>query len=199
MEGELERAPCALDGPDFASIHLTLKDVDFDGLKGLTKSDLASAYSQYIGRDVPISVVCEIRDRASTILRDAGYVSAVQVPEQRIADGVIRFNVLMAHLTQVRVRGDANGAEGVIAGYLRRLTNQPVFNRYQAERYLLLASDIPGYTVRLTLRPAGTAPGEVIGDVTVQRNPAYADFNIQNMGRRSLAAGADCCAARCSA
>ena len=92
----------------------------------------------------------------------------------------------MAHLTQVRVRGEATGAETVLAGYLNQLTKQPVFNRYEAERYLLLASDLPGYTVRLTLRPAGTAPGDVIGDVTVQRLPAYADFNVQNGGSQAL-------------
>ena len=61
-----------------------------------------------------------------------------------------------------------------------------MFNRYEAERYLLLASDLPGYTVRLTLRPAGTAPGDVIGDVTVQRLPAYADFIVQNGGSKAL-------------
>jgi hemolysin activation/secretion protein len=66
------------------------------------------------------------------------------------------------------------------------LTKQPVFNRYEAERYLLLASDLPGYTVRLTLRPAGTVAGDVIGDVTVQRTAAYADFNIQNGGSKAL-------------
>jgi hemolysin activation/secretion protein len=130
--------------------------------------------------------VCEIRDRAGTMLRDAGYIAAVQVPEQRIADGTVHFQVLMAHLTQVRVRGDATGAEKLIAGYLNELTKQPVFNRYEAERYLLLASDIPGYTVRLTLRPAGTVPGEVVGDVTVQREIGYADFNVQNAGSHSL-------------
>lgn len=182
----MERSPCALDGPQYNSIHLVLRDVQFDGLKGLTREQLASAYAPYVGRDVPISVVCEIRDRAGMILRNAGYIAAVQVPEQRIGDGVIRFQVLMAHLTQVRVRGDATGAERIIAGYLNKLTNEPVFNRNDAERYLLLASDIPGYTVRLTLRPAGTAPGEVIGDVTVQRMAAYADFNVQNMGSESL-------------
>jgi hemolysin activation/secretion protein len=92
----------------------------------------------------------------------------------------------MAHLTQVRVRGNATGAEHVIAGYLDQLTKEPVFNRYDAERYLLLASDLPGYTVRLTLRPAGTVPGEVVGDVTVQRTPAYVDFNVQNGGSKAL-------------
>jgi hemolysin activation/secretion protein len=186
VEGGVERAPCALDGPEYQAIRLTLRAGEFDGLRGLTPAQLASAYAPYVGRDVPISVVCEIRDRAATILRNAGYIAAVQVPEQRIAEGTVRFQVLMAHLTQVRVRGDATGAESVIAGYLNELTKQPVFNRYEAERYLLLASDLPGYTVRLTLRPAGTVAGDVIGDVTVQRTPAYADFNIQNAGSKAL-------------
>ena len=186
VEGGIERAPCALDSPDFKDIRFTLRDVQFEGLQGMSAADLAPAYQPLVGKEQPISVVCEVRDRAATILRNAGYIAAVQVPEQRIGDGVVHLRVLMAKLTQVRVRGDATGAERTIAGYLNQLTEEPVFNRYEAERYLLLASDLPGYNVRLTLRPAGTAPGEVIGDVTVQRIPAFADVNIQNMGSRDL-------------
>ena len=165
---------------------MTLRDVQFEGLQGLTSADLRPAYASYVGTEQPISVVCEVRDRAATILRDAGYIAAVQVPEQRIEDGVVRFTVLMAKLIQVRVRGDATGAESIIAGYLNQLTKQPVFNRFDAERYLLLASDIPGYSVRLTLRPAGTIAGEVVGDVAVQRTPVYVDSNIQNGGSTAL-------------
>jgi hemolysin activation/secretion protein len=186
VEGGIERAPCALEGPEFKSIHFVLRGAEFDGLQGLTRADLAATYAPFVGRDVPISTVCEIRDRAATVLRDAGYIAAVQVPEQRIADGIIHFQVLMARLTQVRVRGQAAGAESVLAAYLGQLTKRPLFNRYEAERYLLLASDLPGYTVRLTLRPAGTGPGEVIGDVTVQHLPAYADFVVQNGGSKDL-------------
>jgi hemolysin activation/secretion protein len=186
VDGGVERAPCALDGPEYKSIHFVLRGVEFDGLQAMSREQLASAYAPFVGRDVPISVVCEIRDRAGTMLRDAGYIAAVQVPEQKIADGVVHFRVLMAHVTQVRVRGDASGAERIIAGYLSKITGQPVFNRYDAERYLLLASDLPAYVVRLTLRPAGTVPGDVIGDVTVQRTTAYADFNVQNGGSQEL-------------
>jgi hemolysin activation/secretion protein len=186
VEGGIERAPCALDSPDFANIRFTLRDVQFEGLQGVSAAELTPAYSALVGQEHPISVVCEVRDRAATILRNAGYIAAVQVPEQRIEDGVVRFRVLMARLTQVRVRGDATGAEQTIAGYLNQLTEQPVFNRFEAERYLLLASDLPGYNVRLTLRPAGTAPGEVIGDVTVQRIPFFADVNVQNLGSNEL-------------
>lgn len=186
IEGGIERAPCALDNPEFATIRFTLRDVQFDDLRGLTAADLRSSYEGLVGTEQPVSVLCEIRDRAATILRRAGYIAAVEVPEQRIADGNVRFKVLMAKLVQVRVRGDAGRAEQTIAGYLDHLTRQPVFNRYDAERYLLLASDLPGYNVRLTLRPAGTAPGEVVGDVTVLRTTAWVDANIQNYGSRSL-------------
>lgn len=163
-----------------------MRGAEFAGPQGQTNVDLAPSYAPYIGQEVPISTVCEIRDRAATILRDAGYIAAVQVPEQRIEGGIVRFQVLMARLTQVRVRGEATGAETILASYLNQLTKRPLFNRHEAERYLLLASDLPGYTVRLTLRPAGTAPGDVVGDVTVQRLPAYADFIVQNGGSESL-------------
>ena len=186
VEGEFERSPCALDSPDFAAIRYTLKGVEFEGLKGMSPAELQPAFANMVGQELPIASVCEIRDRAATILRNAGYVAAVQIPEQRIEDGTVRFTVLQARLTKIQVRGDASGAESVIAGYLNRLTEDEVFNRFAAERYLLLASDIPGYLVRLTLRPAGTGPGEVIGDVTVQRTAAYVDANIQNFGSREL-------------
>ena len=186
IEGEIERAPCALDNPEFQNIRFTVRGAQFDGLQGLSEADLRPSYESLVGTEQQIAIVCEIRDRAATILRNAGYIAAVEVPEQRIGDGVVRFQVLMAHLTEVRVRGDASGAEKVIAGYLNQLTRQPVFNRFEAERYLLLASDLPGYTVRLTLRPAGTKPGDVVGDVTVQRIPGYADVNIQNAGSKEL-------------
>lgn len=187
VEGGIERAPCALDGPEFRSIHFVLRGAEFDGLQGLTREQIASAYAAYVGRDVPISTVCEIRDRAATMLRDAGYISAVQVPQQRIENGVVKFQVLMAHLTAVRVRGEPTGAETILAAYLNQLTKRPLFNRNEAERYLLLASDLPGYTVRLTLRPADDGvPGDVVGDVTVQRLPAYADFVVQNGGSHAL-------------
>ncbi|MBK8859646.1 MAG: hypothetical protein IPN48_01400 [Sphingomonadales bacterium] len=31
---------------------------------------------------------------------------------------------------------------------------------------------MPGYDIRLTLRPAGTGPGEMIGDVQVEFTPS---------------------------
>ena len=75
VEGGIERAPCALDSPEFRNVHLTVRGVEFQGLQGLSPAELGSASTPFIGRDQPISVVCEIRDRAATILRNAGYMT----------------------------------------------------------------------------------------------------------------------------
>jgi hemolysin activation/secretion protein len=186
VEGGVERAPCALSNEAYRDVRFTVNAVEFQDLRGLSMDALRPAYQEYIGTNQPVAVICEIRDRAATILRDAGYVAAVEVPEQRIADGTVRFQVLMAKLVGVRVRGDAGNAERTIAGYLQRLTDQEVFNRNTAERYLLLAGDIPGYDVRLSLRSANAGRGEVIGEVAVVRTPGRLDFNVQNFGSKAL-------------
>ncbi len=186
VEGGIERAPCALDRPEYRAIRFTVNQVLFEDLRGLSPEALRPAYAPYLGGEHPVAVICEIRDRAATILRDAGYIASVEVPEQRIADGNVRFQVLMAKLTEIRVRGDAGRAERTIAGYLEKLTRDEVFNRYTAERYLLLAGDLPGYDVRLALRSAGGERGEVVGEVTVLRSAGIVDFNVQNYGSPEL-------------
>jgi hemolysin activation/secretion protein len=186
VEGGIERAPCALDRPEYRDISFTLTGVVFDHLRGLTAEQMSAAAAPYLGREVNVATICEIRDRAATMLREAGYIAAVEVPEQRIADGNVHFEVLMARIVALRVRGNAGRSERTIAGYLNKLIEREVFNRYDAERYLLLAGDLPGYHVRLALRSAGRARGEVIGEVTVDRQAALVDVTVQNLGSREL-------------
>lgn len=179
--GDIERSPCPLADPKFKDVTVPVNTVTFNNLKGATAEELRAAWAPFAGTRQPVAVLCEIRDAAATILRQKGYLAAVQVPAQRIEDGQIRMEVLYARLTAVRARGQTRGAEAMIARYLGRLTEDEIFNRYSAERYLLLARDLPGYNVQLTLKPAGTGPGDLIGEVTVLRRPFVVDATVQNL------------------
>lgn len=185
VEGGIERAPCSLADPQYASMTVQLAEVQFSGLQSLSPDMLRPAWEGYAGREVPIATLCEIRDTAATLLRRAGYLAAVQVPPQRIEKGgVVRFDVLLAKLVAIQVRGDAGNSERLIAAHLNALKDRPLFNVDEAERHLLLAGDLPGYDVRLTLRSANAGPGEVIGEVRVTRQRFQVDANIQNYGSR---------------
>ncbi|HMI41496.1 MAG TPA: ShlB/FhaC/HecB family hemolysin secretion/activation protein [Sphingomicrobium sp.] len=182
--GDIERSPCPLADPKFADIRLTINDVVFNNLKGATPEEMRAAWTPYAGSERPVAVICEIRDAAATMLRDKGYLAAVQVPTQKIENGIVRLEVLYARVTTVRARGQVGGAEAKIAGYLSKLTEDEIFDRFRAERYLLLARDLPGYNVQLTLKPAGTGPGELIGEVSVLHRPYAVDVTVQNLAAR---------------
>jgi hemolysin activation/secretion protein len=185
-ETKIERAPCALDSENFKDIKVTLSNVDFGDLRGIDPEILRPSFARYVGQAIPIATVCVIRDEAATILRGKGYLAAVQIPPQKIDSGSVKFDVLLAKLVNFQVRGNIGKTGGLISGYLDAIKNQPIFNVIDAERYLLLARDIPGYDVRLTLRPAGTNPGEVIGDVQVSYTPVEVDVNVQNYGSKAV-------------
>ncbi|MBD3728799.1 MAG: ShlB/FhaC/HecB family hemolysin secretion/activation protein [Sphingomonadales bacterium] len=190
VQGEVERAPCPLANPEFAALKFTLSRAEFSGLEAIDASLVDAAWQDDVGKELPVAAVCEIRDRAATILRQHGYLAAVQVPAQTIDGGVVRFDVVLARLTQVQVRGDAGPSGRQLQKYIDKLTGQPVFNIDDAERYLLLARDIPGLDVRLTLQPAprdpGTKPGDVVGVFNVVRTPVYADVNVRNYGSKAV-------------
>ncbi|PJG46186.1 hemin transporter [Sphingobium sp. LB126] len=185
--GGVERAPCPLADPRYANVTVNFADVQFDGLRVVDPAALKDSWNDLAGRDVPIASLCEVRDRVATALRTMGYLAAVQVPPQRIGKGgTVRFDIFMAKLVAIEIRGNAGYSEKLTAAHMEALKGQPVFNVREAERHLLLARDLPGYDVRLALRPAGTAPGEVVGEVQVVRQRVEMDVNVQNLGSNAV-------------
>lgn len=182
VDDQIERAPCPLAAPEFADVKFTFRRAEFSGTDKLPAGSLDSTWQDYVGQTLPVGAICDIRDRAATALRARGYLAAVRVPPQTVEDGSVRLDVLLGRVVGFQVRGDAGRGEKIITRYLEAIREQPVFNIVEAERYLLLARDLPGYDVRLTLRPAGQAPGEVIGEVQVVHVPVEAQLNTQNFG-----------------
>lgn len=186
VESQIERGPCPLADPAFAQTRVTFSRVNFAHLEAVDPSVLDDTWSDMAGQDLPVAALCEVRDRAATALREMGYLAAVQIPPQRIEKGgQVQMDVLVARLVEVQVRGDVGANDKAIAAHLAQLTEQPWFNTHVAERQLLLLGDMPGYQVRLTLKPARGAPGEVIGDVLVRREPFELVGGVQNLGSKA--------------
>ncbi|GGB95388.1 hypothetical protein GCM10011494_12340 [Novosphingobium endophyticum] len=186
IDDQIERGPCPLADPAFAQTRVNFSRVEFARLEAVDPSVLDDTWRDMAGQDLPVAALCDVRDRAATALREMGYLAAVQIPPQRIEKGGdVQMDVLVARLVEVQVRGDVGANEKAIAAHLSRLTEQPWFNTRVAERQLLLLGDMPGYQVRLTLKPAKGAPGEVVGDVLVRREPFELVGGIQNLGAKA--------------
>jgi hemolysin activation/secretion protein len=177
-----EPGPCPLAS---SNLKFTLTDVTFTGASTVSHDELAEAYKDYIGREVPVGALCEIRDRASTILFNKGLFARVEIPAQKISEGHVAFEVIEAYIASVRVQGDDSGAQAKVEDYIEMLRGMRPFNIRVAQRYLFLASDVPGISMAATLRPAGKGRGAIELVITVARKPIGAIANVQNFGSQA--------------
>jgi hemolysin activation/secretion protein len=180
-------APCPL---DTSSVEVDLRTVRFTAADGKPLPDavaheLASVTIADPGKQ-RVGAVCRIRDAATTALREAGFIASVQVPPQEITNGELILAVLMAHIVEVRVRGEAGHYRRALLQRIEQLKKLDPLNEHDAERILLLTGDIPGLDIQLALRPAGTAPGAVIGDLTILRRRFALLGNVQNYGSTQI-------------
>ncbi len=185
IDDMVEGSPCALDDPNYARIKVKITKVTFDHLGPVPEAAIDASWQAYAGTEQPIGVVCRIRDAAATKLRAMGYIAAVEVPVQRIANGEVRFEVLYARVTSIRVIGQPGHDASLLERYLQPLANGRIFNRVTAERNVLLAQDIPGYDLHLTLKPSGTGAGNMIAEVRVAHTPVMVDFSASDLAAPS--------------
>lgn len=175
--------PCPLDASD---VQVTLSAVRFQGATAVSEAELRPAYAEFLDRPHKVSVICAIRDRAARIIFDNGVLARVEIPEQRISGGVLMLEVIEAHVANVRVRGDVGPAQDAVERYAEKLRGMKPFDMARAQRYLLLASDVPGVRVRAAIRPSTSAErGAVDIDLNVTREGPTAFANASNTGSKS--------------
>lgn len=183
----MEAGPCPFRGSD---LKVTLTSVQFRGAVAgalaLDDSELAAAYAGLIGVEQPVGVVCDIRDRVSALYLRRGVLASVVIPEQRINEGKLILEVVEARIASVSYHGDAGPAQKQVARYLDQLEGMAPFDLNLAQRYLLLASDIPGVRVQATLKPAPGGNGAVALDVAVSHDVLDGSFSAQNYGSKTI-------------
>ncbi|NEX92896.1 ShlB/FhaC/HecB family hemolysin secretion/activation protein [Caulobacter sp. 17J65-9] len=167
-----------------SKLSFPLSAVEFQGNASLSADELAPTWSAKAGQTVSIAEVCAIRDRAAETYLKHGVLARVVIPQQEIAGGRVVLEVIEAHVEQVRILGDAGPAGKKAAQYLKKLEGLAPFDMNAAQRWLLLAGDVPGVRLSTTVRPgASGARGAVDLDVTLTRaEPVSVTANLQNFG-----------------
>ena len=165
-------------------VPLTVTSVRLQGLESTPAQALAPAYARFLNRsDGTAADLCLIRDAVGEALFARGILARVEIPPQTIGtEGVAVLEVIEAHVVNVTVRGDPGPAGPALARYAAKLRGMSPFDINRVQRYLLLASDLPGLRVRAAVRPSpGGERGAVDIDFDVQRDPQDLIVNAQNL------------------
>ncbi len=184
---QMEAGPCGFaDSP----LKVTLTSVQFRGANtaklALPGEELALAYADLLNRELPIRTVCEIRDRAAALYLREGVLASLNIPEQRISGGKLILEVTEARIASVSYTGNAGPAQRQVARYLDKLKGMTPLDLDIAQRYLLLASDVPGVRVQATLKPTAEGKGSVDLAIAVERSPVTSVFSANDYGSETI-------------
>jgi len=179
-----------------ATTTFRLQAVDVVGPAGMPPNAIREAYADMVGQTIPVGEVCTIADRISAMLFARGILARVYLPEQQIAaaEGRVRIEVVEARIVSVRysIAPQVGRAEHLVEAYLDHLRGLTPFDLDTAQRYLLLANDIPGVRVTAALRHSASpyagedSAGALDLDVTVTRRAINVQAAVENTNSSTL-------------
>lgn len=148
---------------------LAVTSVSLEGVTAYPKGTFDRITRELTGAAVPLARVEAARVAILRRYRDDGYVlSGVSVASDQ---GALRFIVTEGRIASVKLSADIGPAGTRVLRFLERLTQKVPIDEATLERYLLLAQDVPGVTLRAVLRPVRGEPGALDLIAEVSRAP----------------------------
>ena len=132
--------------------------VSVEGVTAYPQPEIAQLAAGLIGPAVPLPQIDAARQAILQRYRSDGYVLTT-VSANLDAGGRLRFAVTEGRIASVKLDGDIGPAATQVLRFLNRLTEKQPIDSVTLERYLLLAQDVPGISLRAVLEPSTDAPG----------------------------------------
>lgn len=152
-----------------------------EGNSMLPQIDIERAVYPFLGPEHGIAAVEQAREALEKAYHDAGYLTVlVDIPEQRVADGVVRLRVTEGRVERLKVAGNRYHARDEIRAGVPSLAAGKVPNFSDAQKDLAALSRTSDRRVTPLLRP-GRAPGMVEVELKVDDDlPLHGSVEYNN-------------------
>lgn len=181
-------APEQAPPPDKAGqVRFTLQGIQIQGATVYAESQLRPFYEKLLGREVSLLDIYQVRDAITAKYRGDGYIlSQALIPAQRIQSGIVRIEIVEGHVNSIEFQGELRGRMGLLDEYADKIKASRPLKADDLERYVLLADDLPGVTVKTVLSPSkGDKAGSDLVFILEQK-PVGAGLTVDNRGTRAV-------------
>ncbi|WP_339443296.1 ShlB/FhaC/HecB family hemolysin secretion/activation protein [Pseudomonas hunanensis] len=179
-------AGAAIDNPDWApaNTRLVLQKVRFEGGTVFPLGDLREHYQPLIGRETTLGELQQYTQRLTQRYRQEGYLlSYAYLPPQDVADGRVNVVLVEGYVRDYHVDGDIGPANEYLQQLLARIEAERPLTRETLERYLGLATRMPGVVVEAELTMARAAEDVAQLTVHARRKPLSAAVTVADSSR----------------
>lgn len=160
-----------------------VKTLRITGNTAFPAATLHALVSDQEGKRLTLVQLNDVAGRITAYYQAHGYpLARAIIPAQKIVDGVVVIQVVEARYGQVRLDNRTQVKDGLLASTLAPLQSGSLIAERELDRSLLLLSDIPGVSVRATLKP-GAEVGTSDMDVAATQSPStFANVSLDNYG-----------------
>jgi hemolysin activation/secretion protein len=171
--------PPSAPGAEVPNQPVRVGSVEIEGVTAYPQPEIAQLAGGLVGPAVPLPRIDAARQAILQRYRADGYVLTT-VSVNLDAKGRLRFVVTEGRIASVKLDGDIGPAGTQVLRFLNRLTEQQPIDSVTLERYLLLAQDVPGITLRAVLEPSSDQPGALNLIAQVSRQAVSGLATIDN-------------------
>ncbi|MBI3480775.1 MAG: ShlB/FhaC/HecB family hemolysin secretion/activation protein [Nitrosomonadales bacterium] len=164
-------------------LHFTVSQYVVEGATLLSQQEIAAAVAPYIGKDKNFTDVQHALEALEGAYAQHGYSAVrVQLPEQELDKGIVRFRVAESRFGKVMVKDNRFVSEANVLNALPSVSKGLVPSSSQIARGLRLANENPSRQLSVVLR-AGEKDNEVDANVMViDSKPSSWGFTVDNSG-----------------
>lgn len=146
-----------------------IAQVQVEGVTAVPQDAVARLTRDLTGPAVPEASIEAARQAIVDLYRSQGFIYVTA--NAFLSAGSLRIAVVEGYVGDVKIDGDIGPAATQVLRFLDNLVDRKPLSAGDLERWLLLAQDIPGLTVRSTLNPSLGDPGVLTLIAQVSRKP----------------------------
>ncbi len=168
-----------------AKISLKIDGFRLEGSSVFSNEDVAGFYEHLIGRTVTLDQVFAVARQISSHYGKQGYMlSRVVVPPQALdpKGSSITLRAVEGFVDDVVWPEGLSGYHDLFSAYEEKIKASRPLNVQEFYRYVMLASDLPGFKFRTNFTASDTNPGASTLVVTVDKDPYDTSVSIDNRG-----------------
>jgi hemolysin activation/secretion protein len=153
-------------------------NVVVDGVTAFPQTAIGPLTAGLTGPAIPEGQIESSRRALVDLYRSQGYVYTTVRATVRGTE--LRFQVVEGYVAEVKLDGDVGPVGTQVLRFLNHVVGQVPLKTSTLERWLLLAQDIPGLTVRSVLNPSLGDPGALTLVAQVSRRPVSGYVTADN-------------------
>lgn len=148
-----ERVP---DGAE--NVSFVLRSISISGSSVYSDDDLLEVFEPLIDQEINLAAIFAVANKITEKYSNDGYALSIAfVPVQDIKNGAVRIQIAEGFVSEVIIQGEGRLPRKLLAKITDNIKVSRPLRTATLERYLMLARDLPGLSVRSVFDPI---PGE---------------------------------------